>query len=109
MKSVGNRFYELSIPPMESSRRDLSIQRVVKAWFLIFGRKRRFFIHFVADFFMKNNELPRQNGSGIGFMRSRSVELEQKFEVFNCYNGLGGSSRGADGLYGGKTWSFWWS
>ena len=30
------------------------------------------------------------------------MELEQKFEVFHCYNGLGGSSRGVDGVYGEK-------
>ena len=51
---------------------------------------------------MKKKELPRRNGSGIGFMRSRSVEPKLKNEIFHCYNGLGGSSRGVDGVYGGK-------
>ena len=68
-------------------------------------------ISYQSSFFMKQqkNELPRRNGSGIGFMRSRSVELKQKSEIFHCYNGSGGSSRGADGLYGEKLWPFWWS
>ena len=52
--------------------------------------------------FMKNNELPRRNGSGIGFMRCWLVEPKQKNEIFHCYNGLGGSSRGVDGVYGEK-------
>ena len=44
-----------------------------------------------------------RNRSGIGFMRSRSVEPKQKPEIFHCYNGSGGSSRGADGVYREKT------
>ena len=63
----------------------------------------------VINFCMKKNKLPRRNGSGIGFMRCWLVELKQKNEIFHCYNGLGGSSRGADAVYVEKMWSFWWS
>ncbi len=60
-------------------------------------------INYHASFFYeKKNDLPRRNGSGIGFMRCWLVELKQKNEIFHCYNGLGGSSRGADGVYGEK-------
>ena len=31
---------------------------------------------------------------------------KQKNEIFHCYNGSGGSSRGVDGVYGEKAWSF---
>ena len=34
------------------------------------------------------------------------MELKQKPEIFHCYNGSGGSSRGVDGVYGEKTWPF---
>ena len=44
----------------------------------------------VINLFMKNNELPRRNGSGIGFMRCWLVELKQKPEIVHCYNGSGG-------------------
>ena len=59
--------------------------------------------------FLWKNELPRRNVLGIGFMRCWLVEPKQKNEIFHCYNGSAGSSRGADGLYGEKTWPFWWS
>ena len=63
----------------------------------------------VIYLFMKKNKLPWRNGSGIGFMRCWLVGPKQKNEIFHCYNGLGGSSRGVDGVYGEKTWPFWWS
>ncbi len=34
------------------------------------------------------------------------MELTQKIEIFHCYNGSGGSSRGADGVDGENTWAF---
>ena len=49
LKSVEVGRTEVSIAPIESSRRDLSIQRVVKGWFLIFGREKSIFHSFGVD------------------------------------------------------------
>ena len=56
------------------------------------------------DLMVYKIERPRRNGSGIGFVSSRSVERKQKTEIFHCYNGSGGSSGGGEGLYGEKQW-----
>ena len=50
------------------------------------------------DLMRKKIERSRRNGLGIGFVSSRSVQLNQKSEIFHCYNGSGGSSVVADGL-----------
>ena len=66
---------EVSIPPMESSRRDLSIQRVVKGWFLIFGTETLVFHEFFGRLFKEKPTFSSRNRSGRGFMSSRWVGI----------------------------------
>ena len=40
----------------------------------------------------------RRNGLGIGFVSSRSVQPNQKSEIFHCCNGPGASETVAGGL-----------
>ena len=44
---------EVSIPPIDAKFQDLSIQRVVKGWFLIFGGENSIFYPFFGRMFEK--------------------------------------------------------
>ena len=74
-KSVKFGRTEVSIPPMESSRRDLSIQRVVKGWFLIFGGEKSIFHSLFGRSFEEKKTFSSRNRSGRGFMSSRLVGI----------------------------------
>ena len=66
---------EVSIPPMESSRRDLSIQRVVKGWFSMFGEEQINCSFILGRCFKEKNTCSSRNRSGRGFMSSPLVEI----------------------------------
>ena len=48
-KSVKFGRTEVSIPPIDAKFQDLSIQRVVKGWFLIFGGEKSIFHMFFEE------------------------------------------------------------
>ena len=48
---------EVSIPPIDAKFQDLSIQRVVKGWFLIFGGEKSIFHSVVGRFFGEKKEV----------------------------------------------------
>ena len=52
-KSVKLGRTEVSIPPIDAKFQDLSIQRVVKGWFLIFGGEKSIFHSFFSRFLKK--------------------------------------------------------
>ena len=53
---------EVSIPPIDAKFQDLSIQRVVKGWFLIFGGENRFFIRFLVGILKKKKGFRHEIG-----------------------------------------------
>ena len=61
-KSVQFGRTEVSIPPIDAKLQDLSIQRVVKGWFLIFGGENLFFIRFLVGFFKKKRGFRHEIG-----------------------------------------------
>ena len=60
---------EVSIPPIDAKFQDLSIQRVVKGWFLIFGSEKSIF-HSVFDWFFEEKKT-----FSLGFTSSRLVGM----------------------------------
>ena len=84
---------EVSIPPIDAKFQDLSIQRVVKGCFLIFGGEKSIFhpffgrifeekkgeksmFHpFFGRFFEEKKKFSSRNRSGRGFMSSRLVGI----------------------------------
>ena len=62
---------EVSIPPIDAKFQDLSIQRVVKGWFLIFGGEKSIFHLFFGRIFEEKKTFSLRNRSGRGFMSSR--------------------------------------
>ena len=53
---------EVSIPPIDAKFQDLSIQRVVKGWFLIFGGEKSIFIQFWVGFLKKKTRFRHEIG-----------------------------------------------
>ena len=74
-KSVKFGRTEVSIPPIDAKFQDLSIQRVVKGWFLIFGGENSIFHSFVGRLFEEKKTFLSRNRSGRGFMSSRLVGI----------------------------------
>ena len=66
---------EVSIPPIDAKFQDLSIQRVVKGWFLIFGGEKSIFHPFSSRIFEEKKRFSLRNRSGRGFMSSRLVGI----------------------------------
>ena len=56
-KSVNFGRTEVSIPPIDAKFQDLSIQRVVKGWFLIFGCEKSIFHPFFGRIFEEQKEV----------------------------------------------------
>ena len=63
-KSVKFGRTEVSIPPIDAKFQDLSIQRVVKGWFLIFGGEKSIFHSVFGWFFEEIKMFSSRNGSG---------------------------------------------
>ena len=61
-KSVNFGRTEVSIPPIDAKFQDLSIQRVVKGWFLIFGGENRFFIQLLVGSLKKKTRFRHEIG-----------------------------------------------
>ena len=66
---------EVSIPPIDAKFQDLSIQRVVKGWFFIFGGGKSIFHSVFGWFFEEKKTFSSRNRSGRGFMSSRLVGM----------------------------------
>ena len=66
---------EVPIPPIDAKFQDLSIQRVVKGCFLIFGGEKSSFHVFFGRKFEEKKRFSSRNRSGRGFMSSRLVGI----------------------------------
>ena len=78
---------EVSIPPIDAKFQDLSIQRVVKGWFLIFGCEKSVFHPFFVVFFKKKKgfrheidelSLGRNNRLGLGTSKIKVLAKNTK-------------------------------
>ena len=61
-KSVKFGRTEVSIPPIDAKFQDLSIQRVVKGWFLIFGGEKSIFHPFFGRIFEEKKSFRHEIG-----------------------------------------------
>ena len=92
-KSVKFGRTEVSIPPIDAKFQDLSIQRVVKGWFLIFGGE-KFIFHSVFGWFFEEKKhvfvtkpvgkrfhelsLGRNNRLGLGTSKNKALAENSK-------------------------------